>query len=147
MTRDWQTLYLHLNTRVFTLRGRIVTFGVRIELLLRLLWFFGEWSYQRDWLPLLDWDDDWRSSHPWLRELQTSWVSLGCLSENWSICGDKCQTIQHLYLQSGSSTKEIVAKNKRNQKIIAPKLQADPSGLNQANNKRKLPPKIRGSRS
>ena len=147
MTRNWQTIYSHLNTRVFTLRGRIVTFGVRIELLLRLLWFFGEWSYQRDWLPLLDWDDDWRSSHPWLRELQTSWVSLGCLSESWSICGDKRQTIQHLYLQSGSSTKEIVAKNKRNQKIIAPKLQANPSGLNQANNKRKLPPKIRGSRS
>ena len=147
MTRNRQTIYSHLNTRVFTLRGRIVTFGVRIELLLRLLWFFGEWSYQRDWLPLLDWDDGWRSSHPWLRELQTSWVSLGCLSESGVICGEKCQTIQYLYLQSGSSTKEIVAKNKRNQKIIAPKLQANPSGLNQANNKRKLPPKIRGSRS
>jgi hypothetical protein len=34
--------------------------------------------------------------------------------------------------------KETAAKNKRIQKLIAPKLQADPSGLNQA--KWKLPP-------
>ena len=57
------------------------------------------------------------------------------------ICGDKGQTIQYLYLQSESSTKEIAAKNKRIQKVLVPKLQADPRGLDQANSKRKLPPK------